>query len=158
MSGFGRDEPREMPVHFFYGSLRIHYASAVRSDVSRQNYGVCPRYWYIDASFRCTGCDAEFDFSASEQKTWYEEYGFWVDAIPKHCLPCRKKLRLRKILRQEYDREVEGALTTSELEPKKHVADLIDQICESGGELPEQILENRRALGRQIERLERRSS
>ena len=158
MSEFGRDDPREMPGHFFYGSLRIHYASAVRADPSRQNCSVCPRYWYIDASFRCARCEAEFDFSASEQKTWYEEYGFWVDAFPKHCLPCRKELRQLKDLRQEYDHEVQSALTTPDLGPKKHVADLIDRMCEIGSELPPQILENRRRLGRQIERLERRST
>ena len=29
---FGRHDPREMPAHFFYRSLRIEYGSAVRAD------------------------------------------------------------------------------------------------------------------------------
>jgi hypothetical protein len=31
MSGFGNDDPREMPAHFFYRSLRVNYETAVRS-------------------------------------------------------------------------------------------------------------------------------
>lgn len=46
MTAFGRDDPREMPPHFFYGALRVNYASAVRADVDRQNCAMCPRYWY----------------------------------------------------------------------------------------------------------------
>jgi hypothetical protein len=39
---FGRDDPREMPAHFFYRSLRIDYGSAVRADPERQNCSICP--------------------------------------------------------------------------------------------------------------------
>jgi hypothetical protein len=154
VSGFGRDDPREMPVHFFYGSIRIDYESAVRADTARQNCSICPRYWYIDASFRCVRCDREFAFTAGEQRTWYEEYGFWVDSLPKHCLPCREGLRNLKELRREYDREVAHAMESDGLERKKHLADVIDQLYEIGGELPTKIHENRRRLGRQIARLE----
>ena len=99
-----------MPPHFFYGSLRLDYGSAVRADPDSQNYGVCPRYWYIDATFRCARCNAEFSFTATEQRTWYEEYGFWIDSLPKHCLACRRELRDLKAARQEYDQCVEEVL------------------------------------------------
>ena len=45
MSGFGSDNPREMPAHFFYGSLRINYETAIRAAADKQNCSICPRYW-----------------------------------------------------------------------------------------------------------------
>lgn len=154
MKEFGRDDPREMPPHFFYGSLRRDYASALRADTSRQNCGVCPRYWYLDASFACPRCEGEFSFSAEEQRVWYEEYGFWVDAVPRHCLPCRKALRNLVELRKTYDRSVAEALSHGDLEAKKHLADVIDQLYEQGGDLPDRIHDKRRRLAQQIEALE----
>src|SRR5688572_28793503 len=142
VSPFGRDDPREMPVHFFLWSLRIDYQSAVRADVERQNCSICPRYWYIDATFQCARCESEFTFSAGEQRTWYEEYGFWVDALPKHCLACRRDLPNLKELRREYDRDVAGAIESDDLEANKRLAGIIDQLYELGGELPERINEN----------------
>ena len=144
-----------MPGHFFYGSLRIDYDSAVRADSGTQNCGVCPRYWYIDATFQCARCGSEFPFTAEEQRIWYEEYGFWVDAFPKRCAVCRRDLRRLKDLRREYDRDIASALELGDLDSKRHVAGIIDQIYEIGGDLPPRINENRRRLGRQIATLER---
>jgi hypothetical protein len=146
-----------MPVHFFYGSLRTDYDSATRANPDRQNCGVCPRYWYVDAVFRCARCGSEFPFTAEEQRVWYEEYGFWVDAFPKRCVVCRRDLRRLKDLRREYDRDVADALESGDLESKKHLAGIIDQLYEAGGELPPRINESRRRLARQIERLEKRA-
>jgi hypothetical protein len=154
MTGFGHDDPREMPGHFFYGSLRLDYASAVRADSDRQNCGVCPRYWYIDAVFRCSSCESEFRFTAEEQRVWYEEYGFWVDAFPKRCEACRRTLRKQKDLRREYDRDILSALELDDLEAKRRLAAIIDELYEAGVELPPRINENRRRLGRQIAALE----
>lgn len=108
----------------------------------------------MDASFPCARCGGEFPFTASEQRTWYEEYGFWVDSRPKHCLPCRKELRNVKELRREYDSELARALESNDLEGMRRLADVIDQLHEIGGELPRRIHESRRRLGRQIARLE----
>jgi len=155
MSGnFGRDDPREMPAHFFYRSLRIDYGSAVRADPERQNCSICPRYWYVDTIFPCDRCDSKFTFSAAEQRIWYEEYGFWIDSLPKHCLACRRELRELKAARQEYDRGVEEALHSADPELKKGLARLIDQLYELGGELPLRINENRRRLARQLSKLD----
>ena len=150
MSSFGSDDPREMPPHFFYRSLRVNYETAVRSDPSRQNCSICPRYWYVDAIFPCARCGAEFSFTAAEQRTWYEEYGFWVDSLPKHCPSCRRELRNLKGLRQEYDQSVAQVLQAGDLESKKRLAGIIDQLYEIGGELPPRINENRRRLAKQI--------
>jgi hypothetical protein len=143
-----------MPVHFFVGSTRIDYKSAVRADTDKQNCSICPRYWYIDVSFPCARCGREFPFTASEQRTWYEEYGFWVDSLPRHCLPCRQELRNLKELRKEYDREIVHAINSNDLEHKRRLAKVTDQLYELGGELPPRIHENRRRLGHQIAKLE----
>src|SRR5918994_4394206 len=99
MSSFGSEDPRDMPPHFFLAAFRVDYATAVRAKTADQNCSICPRYWYVDAAFRCSRCGAEFVFSAAEQRVWYEEYGFWVDARPKHCLACRRALRQLKAAR-----------------------------------------------------------
>jgi hypothetical protein len=154
MSDFGREDPREMPAHFFLGSLRVDYGSAVPADPERQNRSICPRYWYVDAIFPCDRCGSEFAFTAAEQRVWYEEYRFWIDSLPRHCLACRRELRELKAVRQEYDRCVGQALQAGDLELKKRLARVIDQLYELGGELPLQIHENRRRLARQIARAE----
>jgi hypothetical protein len=153
MSGFGEDDPREMPAHFFVGALDIDYASAVRADPAKQNCSICPRHWYVDARFRCARCDAAFSVSASEQRTWYEDYGFWVDSRPKHCPACRRDLRNAKELRREYDRDVAHVLESDDLDSKQRLARIIDQLYEIGGDLPARINDNRRRLARQIARM-----
>ncbi|MFN9541417.1 MAG: zinc-ribbon domain containing protein, partial [Planctomycetota bacterium] len=75
MDYFGKSCSENMPRHFFWECLHLDHDSAVRADVSRQNYSVCPRYWYVDATFRCSRCSETFKFTAAEQKRWYEELG-----------------------------------------------------------------------------------
>ena len=150
MTDFGRNDPREMPLHFFYGSLRRDYSSAVRADVEKQNCSICPRYWYVDAVFPCRRCGDEFIFSAAEQRVWYEDYGFWVDAVPAHCLSCRRTLRELKSARQEYDQTVTRVLDAGDIEAKRRLAAVIDLLYELGGELPARINETRRRLAKHI--------
>jgi hypothetical protein len=154
VSDFGRDDPREMPYHFFRGSLRIDYPAAVRADVERQNRSICPRHWYVDAVFPCRRCGAGFTFSAAEQRVWYEEYGFWIDSLPTHCLECRRLLRARKAARGEYDRSVARVLQAGDLEAKRRLAGVIDRLYELGDELPPRINEYRRRLAHQISEAE----
>ena len=157
MIDFGRNDPREMPGHFFFGSLRKDYSSAVRADVEKQNCSICPRYWYVDAVFRCRRCGDEFIFSAAEQRVWYEDYGFWVDAFPTHCLSCRRALRELKSARQEYDQTVTRVLDAGDLEAKKQLAAVIDLLYELGGELPPRINETRRRLAKHISKRDSRA-
>ncbi len=147
---FGQSNPSNMPEHFFWGALRLDLATAVRADIERQNYGMCPRYWYVDAHFRCTRCQAEYCFAAHEQRTWFEDYGFWVDAFPKHCPACRKALRQLKTTRQAYDATVTGVMRDGNLPAKRELATIIDLLYELGGDLPPRIHENRRILAKQL--------
>jgi hypothetical protein len=96
MDGFGNTDPLKMPLHLFHGAVSIDYATAVRADVTKQDYTVCPRHWYIDATFKCRDCDEDFLFSAQEQRFWYEQRRFYVDSQPVRCPECRKKERARK--------------------------------------------------------------
>ncbi len=93
---FGKSNPRKMPAHLFHDALKLNYDSAQRADTSKQAFTVCPRHWYIDATFRCVDCGCEFVFSREEQKFWYEERKFYVDSQPNRCAACRKKGRVRK--------------------------------------------------------------
>jgi Probable zinc-ribbon domain len=147
---FGERDPRNMPDYFFRRPVRIDYDSAIRADTSRQNFSVAPRHWYVDVASRCDRCREVFDFTAAEQKAWYEEFGFYVDSFPKHCGACRRQRRRLKSLRQEYDRDIPQALTGGDLELKRRVAAVIDQLCESGESLPAKAHDNRRLLARQI--------
>gem|GEM_PF-1571782 len=52
-----------------------------------------PTYMYVDINYECRECKCSFTFSAAEQKHWYEDLGFLVDARPVNCLECRKKIR-----------------------------------------------------------------
>lgn len=101
MDVFGKIDPKKMPLHLFYGAVSIDYATAVRADVSKQNYTVCPRHWYIDVTFRCEDCGKTFLFSADEQGVWYERRRFYVDSKPTRCPACRKKERDRKATSQK---------------------------------------------------------
>lgn len=141
-----------MPQHLFWESLHLDHDSAVRADVSRQNYSVCPRHWYIDATFRCSRCSKTFCFTAVEQKRWYEELGFYVDSYAKNCPGCRSDDRKRKSLRQEYDRDIGLALRSKDVETKKHMACVIDELCAYEADLPAKIHANRNVLGQQISR------
>jgi hypothetical protein len=139
-----------MPAHLFHGAVRVDYQTAVRADFERQNCSICPRYWYLDVTFACDRCGGEFVFKATEQRVWYEEYGFWIDSLPKHCLACRRDRRDLKATRQEYDRLVAEALQAADIELKRRLAGIIDRLYELGGQLPSRINENRRRLALQI--------
>ncbi len=151
---FGSRDPRKMPSHFFSGALYLDYPTAVRANITNQDYSVCPRHWYVDAAFRCVRCGKNFIFSAEEQRFWYEELGFYIDSRAKRCRECRSELRELKLLQQEYDREISAALkSASELGRKKRLIDVINALDEGGVELPVKTQENRRILIKQTVRI-----
>jgi uncharacterized protein (DUF433 family) len=144
---------RAMPKHFFWECLHLDHDSAVRADVSRQNYSVFPRHWYVDATVKCSRCSESFYFTVLEQKRWYEDFGFYVDSFAKDCPKCRRDERTQKALRQEYDRAIEETMNSDGVEAKQRLADIIDELCSFDFALPAKIHENRKILGKQIARL-----
>lgn len=149
---FGDTDPRLMPAHLFWDCLHLDYSSAVRADITRQNYTVCPRHWYISATFKCEKCGNSFEFTAEEQRFWYEDLQFFIESVPRHCTACRKNLRLLKSLHKEYDARIGSALSSDDLAEKRRLITIIDGISEASSGLPTQIGQKRRALERQISR------
>ena len=141
-----------MPLQLLPGALRLDYDSAIKADITKQEPDISPRYWYIDATIPCDRCRSDFLFSAGEQKAWYEDYRFYVWSFPKQCQPCRRELRHLKALRQEYDREIAGALRSADVDLKTRIATVIDELCEAGIALPDKALDKRSILAKQIAR------
>src|SRR6476620_10468101 len=87
----GQSNPKRLPPHFLRNATTIHYKTAQEAgDLSKQNFTVTPRCWYIDAEFPCQDCNKTFLFSANEQRFWYEDLRFYVDSLPIRCPNCRK--------------------------------------------------------------------
>jgi hypothetical protein len=150
---FGENNPKRMPVHLFFRARRIDYKTALRADISKQNYTVCPRHWYVDALFVCRECSEEFVFSATEQRFWYEDRQFFVDSLPTRCVGCRKAERNRLELRRRYDAMISDALGTCPPEKKKAVIELVDELEAAEGELPDRMKQNRATLRAQLRTL-----
>ncbi len=146
--------PAKCQAIFSRAALYLDYPTAVRANITKQDYGVCPRHWYVDGAFRCVRCGKNFIFPAEEQRFWYEELGFYIDSRAKGCRGCRSELRDLKLLQQEYDREISAPLkSASELGRKKRLIDVINALDEGGVELPDKTEENRRILVKQITRI-----
>lgn len=147
---FGERDPKRMPRHFFFGAIRMDYGSAARANVSRQNYSVCPRHWYVDAAFVCANCGAEFVFSGSEQRFWFEGMGFWVGSFPTRCPTCRRAERTRTALKKRYDELIGAALRGAPAETQREVIGIINELESSAGKIPRRMRENRSRLCAQL--------
>ena len=150
MDTFGDTDPQLMPSHLFWNCIYLDYSTAIRADISKQNYSVCPRHWYIDATFYCTHCKKNFCFTITEQKQWYENQKFWIDSIPKQCKDCRRQIRRKKSLQREYDRNVLHALKSDDMTQKQRLIDIIDELSSFVASLPTALIESRSTLARQI--------
>ncbi len=63
--------------------------SAIPADNLKQNYTVSPRLYYVDMKKTCRDCGRYFIFFAEEQRHWYEDLGFFIDADCVRCPECR---------------------------------------------------------------------
>jgi hypothetical protein len=145
---FGNTASSRMPRHLFGDVLSLDHATAIPADISRQNYSVCPRYWYVDAEYQCRRCKQPFIWSAAEQQVWFEEYFFWIDVHASCCLACRQDLRHLAALRKEYDEKVAAARHGSAAE-KRRIIEIIDELLHALGKLPDKMIETRRVFERQ---------
>lgn len=128
MDHFGRSDPKLMPTHLFQGAISLQYETAMRGDIEKQNYSICPRHWYLDAKFQCSRCKIPFLWSAQEQRRWFEDYRFWIDSIPKHCPACRAERRRLAKLRQEYDTLIAQAVKQATPELQARIVDILLQL------------------------------
>ena len=142
-----------MSAHFFFGAVRLDHATAIRADIKKQNYTVCPRHWYVDAYLKCAGCGEVFCWSAQEQRTWFEKYGFYVDSLATRCSKCRAERRQLESLKSEYDQTIAKARNGHNLSEKKTAVALIDQISSMGNAHPRKMAVTRELLLKQIKSL-----
>ncbi len=140
---FGHEDPRRMPSYLYFGALGVDYDTAMRGDASKQNFTVSPRYWYVDAKFRCEDCGKEFMWTAREQKVWFEVYRFYIDSEPKQCRGCRSRRRRIEALRKEYDAIV-GAAREGSSNDQIRVVGIVDHIASLGGAIPDAMRESSR--------------
>lgn len=58
---------------------------------------------YFDEKRVCRACGRKFIFFAEEQKHWYEELGYSLDADCVECVPCRKANQGHRRLQRKYE-------------------------------------------------------
>ncbi len=77
--------------------------TAIAADLSRQSEALFPVTHYYDEKRICRNCNRPFIFFAREQKYWYEDLGFVLDADCVRCTDCRKKEQWLIRQKQIYD-------------------------------------------------------
>ena len=107
-----------MQSHWSYNKDSIFPESAIKADISKQNYSIYPRNIYVDVEKQCIQCNRWFIFYAKEQKYWYETLGFYVDADCVKCIDCRKKEHSIKHMMQDYEKLI-AKETRTEKETKQ---------------------------------------
>jgi hypothetical protein len=73
------------------------------ADVARQAPATIHVTHYFDAKRVCRKCRRPFLFFAEEQKYWYEDLEFPLEADCLDCPPCRKDEQRLRVIRQKYD-------------------------------------------------------
>lgn len=77
--------------------------TAIVADVARQGTPTLHVTHYFDAKRVCRKCGQPFLFFAEEQKHWYEDLKFPLEADCLDCVPCRKDEQRVRAIRQKYD-------------------------------------------------------
>ena len=75
------------------GIVSIDHDDVLPGEAKLQNCSVMPVTQHIGICLKCHKCGGIFQFTASEQRHWYEVFKFWIDSIPKNCLDCRKMIK-----------------------------------------------------------------
>jgi hypothetical protein len=81
----------------YSSAITVDESHCVLANPDKQHYTVVPESAYYSMKLRCERCGEDFWFSANEQRVWYEEWGFWIDSVPRRCVTCRR------LLREEHD-------------------------------------------------------
>jgi hypothetical protein len=78
-------------------------STAVVANVALQRSATLHVTHYFDAKRVCRTCGRPFLFFAEEQKYWYEDLEFPLEADCLECVPCRKDEQRLRVIRQRYD-------------------------------------------------------
>lgn len=82
---------------------RLISGTAIAADLSRQTPATVPVSHYYDEERRCIDCRRLFVFFAEEQRYWYEELRFSLDADCVRCYPCRRRQQDIERTKRDYD-------------------------------------------------------
>lgn len=97
---------RNLVLHPRFKNPEPGQEATIAGDITKQNAtDAVYAYYdsYTDKLLNCRKCKRPFYFFAEEQKYWYEELGFWVDAQCIHCFECRHITHKVKKLQKEYE-------------------------------------------------------
>jgi hypothetical protein len=150
---FGEVDPRSDPDGFFSEAEWIDYDHAYRANIAKQNWSVFPRHWYMDADFRCRKCHRRFTWTAEQQKLWFEEYFRWVGVRPQLCRYCSAAEQHLLHLQREYDNTVGKARNHGTAEEKRRIVEIVGELLEAFGKLPDKMLETRDLFEQQLRKL-----
>ena len=95
-----------------YSNLRYFATTAIPADTSKQNFAVYPRSIYVDIEEQCEVCDRLFLFFALEQKHWFEDLQFYIDAHCTRCIDCRQQDQEIRSMQKRYQELVEKVKRT----------------------------------------------
>ena len=87
--------------------------TAIAADVSRQGRATLHVTHYFDARRVCRKCERPFLFFAEEQKHWYENLMFPLEADCLECPPCRKDEHRLRAIRRRYDALLQDTARTA---------------------------------------------
>jgi len=129
------------------GSVYCHWHSppgvripntAVAAEVARQGKATLHVTHYFDAKRVCRKCGRPFLFFAQEQKHWYEDLIFPLEADCLDCPPCRKDEQRVRAIRQKYEALLEKTARTQAdtLELVESGLFLVDSVLFSAKLLP----------------------
>ena len=77
--------------------------TAIVADTDKQLPATIPVTHYFDSKRVCRKCDEYFIFFAEEQRYWYEELQFPLEADMVQCINCRKQEQKLREARREYE-------------------------------------------------------
>lgn len=91
--------------------------TAIKADLTRQVPATVPVTHYFNVERICADCKEPFIFYAREQKHWYEELGFPLEAQAIRCARCRKAAQKIARTRKTY----EDLLAKKSRSPNEHL-------------------------------------
>ncbi len=92
VTGLNPGEDFKLGICLHWHSGRIPN-TAIEADLSRQSPATVPVTHYYDLQRKCRSCQRPFIFFAEEQRYWYEELQFGLEADAVHCVECRQEHR-----------------------------------------------------------------
>ena len=87
-----------------FNAKEIVPRTAIKASADRLYPAAMGVRYYFDFDKCCRSCTRRFIFFAAEQKHWYENLGFHLDAQAVNCPECRKKLQSIGRIKARYEK------------------------------------------------------